>query len=281
MDKTAGSFHFSESINLKTSPLAEAWLVLRWKLTAVPGIENTFRDELFPIALGKFVDLVKEKFPTRVELDANKAPLELLPHVVRFQMRAGSIESWPLIQIGPGIASINYQSPYKWEEFERDALYLRQNIISAYSEKMPVLDSITLNYRNAIPFNYSKQDLCIFLEKELNTKIKLPTYIPGTMADKKFPVNLILTSNYSLTTPKAIGMVRIATGSKKIVNPSTRQSEQQEQIVFDTEITSSKEDVISLSDEKAYKDWLESAHKIAHEWFFSFVEGDLLKEYSK
>jgi hypothetical protein len=87
--------HFPTDIDLKRSPLAEAWLEIRWKLEPV-GPPQIMRDPGFPFALGTFYRGVKERFSYQEPLPASQTPLEMLPHVVRYRFRPGEGQ-WPLL----------------------------------------------------------------------------------------------------------------------------------------------------------------------------------------
>lgn len=269
------NFNFPTKVALQASPLAEAWLVIKWKLENLSEEIPIKKDDLFPIALGRFDKIVRSKYPFRTELPQAQMPLEMTPYLTRFQFRRGGINGWPLLQIGPGIATVNFHSDYSWTEFKKEALYLRKSVIEAYKEKSLLLDSLSLIYRNTIPFNYSEQNLNQFLQQKLNTKILYPDQIPGVVSSKEGADNLNLTTSFRLSYPAGNeGVVRIATAKKK------EQNSEVEQVVFDFEVNN-KTNLLELTNVDSFKEWLSQSHSVCHEWFMSLVQGDLFNEYKQ
>lgn len=268
-------FHFPKKIDLATSPLHEAWLTIQWKLDSVEDNPQILRDKFFPLALGRFDHVVKEKYKYRAELPIAQAPEEVTPHIVRYQFRQNGPDGSPLLQIGPGIASVNFIKICPWEPFKEEALFLRQALSESYSEKKLLIDSLSLTYRNGVPFKYSEENLGEFLSKRLNTTITFPQTIPGEVTQNRNIKNLNISTAFALKEPTgSTGKVRIITGSKK------EKLENQEIVIFDTEVTGS-ENLPDFNDQAAFSLWLDQAHAICHEWFMAFIEGSLYKHYSQ
>ena len=115
--------HFLEDINLSKPPLGEAWLEIKWN----PKTSHS----QYPFTLGVFREKVKGVFSTVVSLEQANIPADLVPHVVRYKFEKVS-DDYPVIQLGPAIASVNFTSPYSWKEFKNTARYLRENLIQSF-----------------------------------------------------------------------------------------------------------------------------------------------------
>jgi uncharacterized protein (TIGR04255 family) len=266
-------FHFPKKVDFSCSSLVEAWLVIRWKLDVISENPPIKRDDLFPIALGRFDHLVREEYKFRKELSANQAPLEITPHAVRYQFRKQQ-EQWPLLQIGPGVATLNFKSPCSWEDFKKEAEFLRKAIVSAYEEKTLQIDLISLTYRNGVPFNFSSEDLSNFMTKNLNTKIEFPKYLPGKVAEKQIIKDFNASTSFLLSEPNgAEGAFRLATGKKN------ENGKEQELVVFDFEVASNNTPL--LNDKDDFLDWIDKAHSVCHEWYMATIQGELFDEYTK
>src|SRR5438034_9047205 len=90
---------------LKNKPLVEALVEIRWQLE--PGSATGLsRDPHYKFLLGKLFETVKARFPHHEELPAASVPEEMTSHVVHHRFRK-TPSGWPLIQVGPGIFSVN------------------------------------------------------------------------------------------------------------------------------------------------------------------------------
>lgn len=271
-------FHFPTDINLKNPPLAEAWLDIRWQLESTVAGPQFMRDPNFPFALGAFFDSVKDQFGYREDLEASKAPQDMLPHVVRHRFRT-SEKGWPLLQLGPGVASVNFTEPYTWMDFKKAALYLQSKLSDAYSESELVTKTITLRYRNTEPFNHSSHDLIAFLQENLNISMILPAYIPGPVGFTDLPTSANIVLTFNLSEPKGTGTLRLGTGTRKQdVLPS--EPADVEVLIWQLEVTVEGSDAPKIGSGDQFIIWLNSAHAIIHEWFFSLIDGPLFMKYT-
>ncbi len=276
MEAWREGFHFPSDITLGTSPLVEAWLDLRWQLQ--PGSqEGFFLDPQFPLALGTFYQSVRERFGYQEPLKASTAPLEFLPHVVRYRFRPAPDE-WPLLQLGPGVATVNFtRPPYSWTEFKEASLYLRAKLTDSYETGLRP-DRISLQYRNAVPCSYSSGELLRFLRSRLNTTIELPPHIPGPVGIPDTPVNMDMAFTYNLERPRGKGNIQFVTGTKRN-ETEDREEIGTEHLLFELRVMSQEDEVPDYTDPSQFEDWLEAAHAVIHEWFFSLIAGPLFDEY--
>jgi len=275
MAKHSPKFHYPLDIELATNPIAEVWLTIRWELESGEPPEFK-RDPNFDLALGRFADRVKDQFGVPVERAEVRIPPEMIPYRVRYQFRPQA-DGWPLLQLGPGVASVNFNEGYTWKEFREMSLYLRSKLIEVYGEKKLNTESISLQYRNAVPFKYSSRNLAEFLGSDLNTLIRVPEYIPGDAATTGNISGMNLILSYQLRKPEGIGVLKIVTGTKKVENVSP----DPEHIIVEIEVSSKRDDAPTLGDEGQFNDWLEGAHNVAHDWFLSLIEGDLRRQFEE
>jgi uncharacterized protein (TIGR04255 family) len=271
-------FHFPPEITLKRQPLVEAWLEIRWQLKPDSSLPDAKVDPGFAFALGVFYERVKDIYGYPESLLPPIAPDEILPHVVRYRFRKQE-NTWPVLQLGPGIATLNFTSPYSWADFRTQALYLRTQLKRAYAEHALTIQDLTLRFRNAVEFDYIANNLLVFLKTELNTLVAPPQFIPGDVAARMWPHELNLVQTYELLEPKGEGKLRIATGQQHVRNEQENNLSRRPVVVFELEVRS---DVVAdrcwTSDED-FGQWLDSAHTVIHEWFFALIEGKLRREY--
>lgn len=277
--KKTDTFQYPSDIILERNPLIEAWLEIRWKL-ADSKFPDFKTDPHFPFALGIFYNQVKDMFGYRQELAASQAPEMLLPHLPQHQFRP-SEGGWPLLQLGPGVATVNFTKPYSWHDFKEKALYLREKLIEAYKDSNFETEALILRYRNGYPFKYSENDLFDFLKKKFNISLSLPDGIPGHVSAKPNPTNSKIVLKYLLEKPQGSGQIQIGTGLKNDVDENGRLTSQHEIVLWEIELASLDHLAVDIKETDKFVEWLDSAHSVIHEWFFSIVDGELLKEFSK
>ncbi|MCP5094795.1 MAG: TIGR04255 family protein [Chloroflexi bacterium] len=253
-------FHFQEDLPLTKPPLKEAWLEVRWNLDSDPAPQ-------FPFALGIFRQSIKEEFDTATPLEQARVPIEMLPHVVRYRFTKGE-SKFPLIHLGPGVASVNYTSSYTWEIFKEKAEYLREKLNFAYEDNLSI-ERLVLRYRNTIEFDFINEDLLEFMQSKLNISITPPLHIPGSAAFSTWPRGLSTTLEYELKKPAGKGTIKLDTIIDK--------EKDKPGIQFQLEIFSLGEENWATSGN--FITWLEDAHSIIHEWFFALIEGSLFKKF--
>jgi uncharacterized protein (TIGR04255 family) len=266
-----------KNIVLGVSPLGEAWLEVRWKLQQLQGPVQG-KDPDFPFALGLFYDSVKPRYRFRKDLDASHAPLELLPYIVRHQFWTDD-GVWPVLQLGPGVATVNFTKPYDWASFRKEAQFLLEHLLRAYAGKLPQTESITLRYQNRDPFDFLEHDIIAFLSTNLNTTIGLPKGVPGAFASKPFPTNLILRVSYNLVDPIGQATIIVSTGVKASRADLPSSPEAERVAMWQVEIAAQGTEAPTIADLPAVMKWLDSAHTAVHEWFFSLIDGKLFQEY--
>ncbi len=269
--KQTSKFHYPADISLSKSPLLEAWLEIRWKLTP-STIEGFETDSYYPMALGIFYNSVKADFGSHIELPAGKTPEFMIPYFVQHQFRP-TTDAWPLLQLGPGIATVNFTTPYSWHDFKDKALYLRQKLINAYDGNELKTQALNLRYRNGIPFQFSNSDLLAFLRDNLNLSISMPVDLPSFIAEKQFPSDYTMIMNYPLSKPNGKGQIQVGTAKNKI--------SQEELLIWEIQVTSVNDQAPDIKNADNFDHWLDDAHAVIHEWFFSLVQGKLFDQFTK
>lgn len=95
---------------LNNKPLVECILEMRWALVEqAPGLSQ---DPHFPLLLGRLYDRLNADYPVHEQLPAAEVPSELVGHTVQHRFRRKA-EGWPLVQVGPGILTVNDTDGYQ------------------------------------------------------------------------------------------------------------------------------------------------------------------------
>jgi uncharacterized protein (TIGR04255 family) len=280
MNASTFDFHFPPDIELKNVPLLEAWLEIRWRLQSM-GKPGLLRDPDFPFALGVFYQEIRDEFGYKKDLEASRAPEELFPYVVRHRFQPARGE-WPVLQLGPGVATVNYTKDYTWKSFREKAQYLRDKLLKAYGEEGLEFESINLRYRNAEAFDSASSNLLRFLEQQLNVSVQLPPHIPGSIGTSKGPSRANLELTYGLHESIGRGKLKFATSTYRGRTQEENQEEvKNETLIWELSVYSKDNNAFDMMNPKTFIGWLDSAHGVIHDWFFSLIEGNLRDKYEK
>jgi len=74
-------------------------------------------DPHYKILVGSLYEQLKEEYPFHQQLPTAFIPDEMLGYLVQHRFRKGE-NQWPLVQIGPGIITVNDTEGYIWEDFK-------------------------------------------------------------------------------------------------------------------------------------------------------------------
>jgi uncharacterized protein (TIGR04255 family) len=249
---------------LKNKPLVEALLELKWKLDEVaPGV---LQDPVYPLFLGRFHERLRKSYSYIEPLPAVHVPDELTPQVVKYRFRA-SKDGWPVVQAGPGVATLNFTESYDWDKFAAAAHPFFDDLLDAYAVEdqgpRPTFSSALLRYINAVPFDAVGKDVLKLLDTKFHTRVALPPKINSTDVVAGPAQGLQLLVSYPLKTPAGTGTIRFSTGAKQ----------GQPALIWELNVVSTNEQ--APQDDGIFKKWLNDAHEVVERWFFALIEGEL------
>lgn len=255
-----------ERKTLKNKPLVEAIFELRWKLQEpTPGMKI---DPHYKILIGRVYDRVKDGYPFYEPLPTATMPDEIAGYIVQHRFRKDK-DKWPLIQIGPGIITLNDTEGYIWEDFEKKIRDLLDVLYEAYpdSESNLKVNAILLRYIDAVDFDYEKENLFKFLKDKLKINIQIHEQLFKGAGVSNLPLSIDLRFSFPSTKPKGAAHLRFVRGKKKNVDA----------LIWETMVQSIGDDASTNKD--GIIAWVESAHSLTDDWFFKMIEGDLLRRF--
>lgn len=253
---------------LHNPPLVEALLEIKWELEQIAS--GVFRDPGFSVAHQRFYNQVKDRLGFIEALPTVQIPDELTAHINKYRYRVGENE-WPLVQIGPGIATLNFTTPYNWGNFLENAKQLIPDLLKAYEDYPLTFSSLLLRYINAEPFDFETRDLLSFMQTSLNTQFQPPAGVAASQF-KGGMKGANWTIQYELIRPQGIGTLKFSTGA----TPEGIRS-----VIWEQAVQSTGDQVPQPDDKNntAIIEWLELAHEVIESWFLSIVNGELLQKY--
>jgi uncharacterized protein (TIGR04255 family) len=143
---------------LKNKPLVEAIIEVRWQLKSPnPGIQI---DPHYKILLGRLYDKVVQKYPEHEQLPTASMPDEVTGQMVHHRFRNGG-NDWPLLQVGPGIFTLNDTHKYTWEDFRARAVEAVRNKARSRSYRKALINgsimpmtSLTIGFSSLSKVNW-------------------------------------------------------------------------------------------------------------------------------
>lgn len=227
-------------------------------------------DAGYPLSVGLLLERIRDRFPFVEELPVAAVPDQLTPHVVRHRFRA-SPGGWPCVQLGPGVATVNFVSNYTWQAFRDTVLYFTPMLSNAYESSGHPLEatSVVLRYINSVPFEATRDDVIQYIAENLNLALDLPDLIENSDLRDGPPEGLVLRVGFPLKRPPGVGYVQIGNGAHDSA-PA---------LVWDLSIASTGQHAPRM--DATFAQWLNDAHAVIESWFFALIENKLEREFGE
>jgi len=251
---------------LKNKPLVEAIFELRWKLKEIAPLRHV--DPQYKILIGRIYDRISKEYPYHEQLPSAFMPDEMAHYMVQHRFRKDK-DDWPLIQLGPGIITLNDTDSYVWEDFEKRIIKIIDTLFQTYpnSEKELDINSILLRYIDAVEFEYNKDDIFKFLNNQMKIVIDFNEKLFKDTKVNYLPHDFNFKYSFNSDNPKGIIHLSFARGKKKGTDA----------LVWETNITTTSEYIPKRKDE--IMSWVDEAHNLSDDWFFKTIEGKLYERF--
>ncbi|MBX9725334.1 MAG: TIGR04255 family protein [Candidatus Obscuribacterales bacterium] len=246
---------------LKKKPIVEAFLDIRWQIKK--SEDGLTVDETYNRRFPNFFSLFFPDYPYNEILPASQIPDQLAGYVVKHRLRKGE-GLYPLVQLGPGIASFNMGENYEWPEFERAGKdFIKKLLDIAPETTQPVpYNSVLFRCCNAIEVEPDMGDFLEIVKSKLNTSLDLPQQITGPSKSERCS-GLNIEFARKIENPAGIASLKISSGYK----------EKKPAMIWEITVNSIGSDVPQSLDD--FKIWLDHAHQEVEDWFFALIEGEL------
>lgn len=163
---------------LKHAPLKEVIFEVYW--SGVNQHEGIAEDIGFDNAVGRFWERIKPIAPIQKRLIPAASDVKVFGIPI-YQYWKGEL-TWPVIQHGPGILTINEtESNYQWEKsYQPLILETLEKVQNSYDNELN-FNRVTLRYIDAFELNES--DIYTFVNENLQTSIDYRFPFPGKKGD--------------------------------------------------------------------------------------------------
>ncbi|MEX1071875.1 MAG: TIGR04255 family protein, partial [Anaerolineales bacterium] len=164
--------------------------------------------------------------------------------------------------------------------FRESAFFLRNKLTTVYKDFNFKPQDLILRFRSGFPFTFSTGDLKEYLSTNLNLNIEFPEHIPGPTSSKGSLTSTNQVYTFDIAEPKGTGKIQLATAVGNIPE-SLRNGdvEKGELVVLEIDFASGGVDLPSFANDADFGAWLDSAHALIHEWFFSLIDGELYSDF--
>lgn len=256
------------SRKLKNKPLIEAIFEVRWALKGEESGAATGTDPHFRILLGRLYDKVISEYTEVEQLPAASIPDEIFGRGVQHRFRVKK-DGWPLIQVGPGILTVNSTDDYTYDDdFRPRVLLAVEKLFEAHPKPSELaVTNLALRYIDAVEFDYSDNDAFKYIADNLKLQFQMPQNLFETGIEEK-PSNFSWQTSHRCTKPQ--GMITIRFGSGKKNNAPA--------IVWETIVESAKSGLPKMPDE--FDGWIDAAHRVTGDWFFKLIDGQLQRRFA-
>ena len=250
---------------LEKKPLVEAIFELRWEC-ADPGPTMPV-DPYYKLRIGRVYDQVRDEYPFHEQLPTAVMPDEMAEYIIQHRFRKDE-DKWPLIQIGPGIVTLNDTEGYVWEDFEKRISRLVESFFETEPEAERLrVQRLVLRYINAIECDYTVDNVLEFLGKNMKTTVAVPhALFEGTGVSAE-ALSFDQRISFACTEPRGSVGLRFARGTRGGTDA----------LIWETIVHSTGEDAPGT--EKGIITWAESAHNLAGDWFFKIINGELSRRF--
>jgi len=251
----------SQTSELQKKPLVEAILEVKWELEQLTT--GRVGEPKYDLLIGSFFQRIKDRFPEHIKLPLAQVPSEMVPHKVQHQFRRAP-DMWPLLQLGPGIITINDTEAYKWQDFSALCVYAMSALTEAYPGQRPRITDVLLRYIDA-------DSLDALTPVEFLSKLKVHVQVPESISKDQVVAGAADSVGFSISYPvsKPQGVAAL------VFNSGER--DRKPALIWETAVRSLGESAHSFDREP--EGWLADAHAITHNWFFSLIEGELHDKY--
>ncbi len=259
--------------DLRNKPLVEAILEIKWQLdkpgqmSGSPQMALPAGDPHYRLLLGRLFDRFQKEYPVHEPLPAATLPDEVVGHCVQHRFRAAK-DDWPLVQVGPGIFTVNETHRYTWTDFQQRVREAVGRLFDAHPNPTDFrIETLVLRYIDAVEFNYQEENAFVFLKDKLKVGISLPPSLFQDTGVSGLPRNLSWQATFQCSNPRGAVHVSFATGQK----------EGKPAILWETTVLSTGAELPAMPGQ--FSEWIDAAHEITHDWFFKLIEGELERRF--
>ncbi len=249
---------------LTKAPLVEVIFELRWgkQIPMEHGVSVDFDPAEQAFLPGEFKRIAEQKGFREVEALAKPHQM-MMPYQAAHRFRK-SKDTWPCLQIGMGILTVNQVNEgYEWESFRKSAQLGLTMLEQAHPHGLKELPgkALVLRYLDGFLLPEGEQSFVKFMSENLAIRLQFP----DSLLESEHFEGVVRTPEFAFTleAPKLKG--------KLVCRLQPGQRDGKDAFVANIAVISSGDDVVGLARE-GMMEWFEKAHTIQREFFRNFLE---------
>lgn len=199
----------------KKAPLIEVIVEIHWALKPLGSAPNAAIDPYYDLFREAFLENCKAELPIVEQLVPAEIPAEFVsdqPHLRLRPEKAG----WPLVQIGPGVMTINIVPPYAgWAEFKRFIERAFDLLYRSYPMAKKTLQPLRahLRYIDVFDAKYGLDGFSNFVDTHLGAAKPIRPEVVEELAENPKEITYTTDSRFAVKSPVgSTARVRIVPG---------------------------------------------------------------------
>jgi uncharacterized protein (TIGR04255 family) len=241
-------------------PPVEVVFELWWQLKEVA--KGVVIDPHYDLLVGRVYDRL-DGYPVHEALPASTMLHQVAVYNVQHRFRR-SANGWPLVQIGPGILTLNDTEKYDWEDFKARIPKVLKALLQAYPKGEFKVKRVLLRQVNAVEFNFEENDVFAFLRNKMEIGLSIPQslFVDTGAGDKALAIDL----RFVFPSSKPVGAVnlRFSQGQKE---------DGAEALIWETIVQAVDDDAPKTVTEIVK--WLNLAHILIADWLSKLSSTEL------
>lgn len=248
--------------DLPNKPLVEAILEMRWHIDPDKGDPN------YSLFVGRLYSSLSSKYQFHQPLPTSMIPEQMAVSIAQHRFRVDK-DKWPLVQIGPGLITLNDTVNYTWDDFNIRANELIRAVFKVYTKPQELkVTNLILRYIDAINIDDFPVNMLDYARRKLKINLQVPANLYDGVDVIKRPRSFNFGVTHVTRKPKGLVTLKFTSG----VNKGKRA------IFLETVVKSADKDLPILPG--GFGKWIKAAHNITDDWFFKLIEGELESEYA-
>lgn len=197
------------------APLVEVIVEIHWALKPLGSAPNAAIDPYYDLFRESFLENCKAKLPVVERLVPAEIPAEFVsdqPHLRLRPKKAG----WPLVQIGPGVMTVNIVPPYAgWAEFKKFIVWAFDLLYASYPMAEKTLQPVKahLRYIDVFDAKYGLEGFSQFVDAHLGAAKPVRPEVVEEIAESPDKITYTADSRFAIKSPVgSTARIRIAPG---------------------------------------------------------------------
>jgi hypothetical protein len=158
---------------LRKKPLVEVILEVPWGPTLTLDSPPPDPDPNYSLLVGRLFDRVRQAYPFHEQLPTAQLPDQIVPGVAQHRFRPAP-NDWPLVQLGPGLLTLNETAKYTWSDFRSRAMVAVEHLCAAHPAPPTLHPATDPAVSRCIRFDPNRGNILGFLREKLKLNIELP-----------------------------------------------------------------------------------------------------------